>query len=331
MALHAALPLFCKHQRTWRTRCAAGTASVSKQQCSSSTAAAPGVSPSLASSRRAVLISLLPASMLLRSPSAVVAAEAPSTEAAADGDTPEEAARALFAAAFAATTLDGEESGWSAAIAACERSQSAPWSQPLRARALTNRGNARSRQGRLAEALEDYDAAAVLAPNAPDPLLNKGVALEALGRWDEALACYDALLASFPADPAGHNNRGNALLGLRRYAEAAGAYEAAVALAPEFAFAAANRAEALWAAGRKSEAVASLRALLRRYPGFDDARAALAAAYWDAGRASAAEGEWARVEDPRYGKPAWVVSDRRWPPPLAQALADFGALRPQKR
>lgn len=49
-------------------------------------------------------------------------------------------------------------------------------------RAWGNRGNARSRQGKLQEALADYNQAIIICPWSPDPVLNRGVVLEALGR-----------------------------------------------------------------------------------------------------------------------------------------------------
>ena len=59
-----------------------------------------------------------------------------------------------------------------------------PWVPDVVGRAYGNRGNARSRQGRLAEALGDYNTAIALCPWSVDPLLNRGVALEALGRFE---------------------------------------------------------------------------------------------------------------------------------------------------
>ena len=49
-------------------------------------------------------------------------------------------------------------------------------------------------------------------------------------------------------------------------------------------------------------------------------RAALAATLWDAGLEAEAEGQWLRVDDPRYRDLAWVRRTRRWPAPLADAL-----------
>lgn len=58
----------------------------------------------------------------------------------------------------------------------------APWGPDIVGRAWGNRGNARSRQGKLQEALRDYNTAIELCPWSVDPLLNRGAVLEQLGR-----------------------------------------------------------------------------------------------------------------------------------------------------
>lgn len=57
-----------------------------------------------------------------------------------------------------------------------------PWGPDIVGRAWGNRGNARSRQGKLQEALRDYNTAIELCPWSVDPLLNRGAVLEQLGR-----------------------------------------------------------------------------------------------------------------------------------------------------
>eukprot|EP00887_Chlorella_sp_A99_P005292 scaffold1.g5292.t1 len=189
----------------------------------------------------------------------------------------------------------------------------ADWAPDLLGRAWGNRGNARSRQGRLQEALADYDRSIELCPWSVDPVLNRGVALEALGRWDEAVADYQA-------DPSAWNNIGNSRAGQGDWAEAARCYGRAAALAPAFSFAAANEALALYQLGQDNMAIKQMRTLLRRYPEFPDVRAALAAALWEAGLQAEAETEWQRVDDPRYRDVQWLRRDRRWPPRLVGDL-----------
>lgn len=53
------------------------------------------------------------------------------------------------------------------------RDSTAPWMPDVVGRALGNRGNARSRQGRLTQALDDYNASMQLCPWSVDPVLNR--------------------------------------------------------------------------------------------------------------------------------------------------------------
>ena len=73
------------------------------------------------------------------------------------------------------------------------------------------------------------------------------------------------------------------------------------------------------------------RSLLRRYPDFDDPRAALAAAEWELGQYERAEGDWNRVQDPRYADKEWLLKTRRWPATLCEALQAFLEIRMTKR
>ncbi|GMH36135.1 hypothetical protein BSKO_04003 [Bryopsis sp. KO-2023] len=201
------------------------------------------------------------------------------------------------------------------------------WVPDLVGRAWGNRGNARSRMGKLDEALLDYNTSIDICPWSVDPVLNRGVVLEALGRFDDAVADYEAVLAVNRKDPGAWNNLGNAYAGMGKYEEAAEYYGRAAGLAPEFAFAKANRSVALFELGREKEAVRNFRTLLRRYPEFPDVRAALVAALWKMGMEGEAETEWLRVEDPRYKDRNWLQNERRWPPSLVNSLDDFLNLR----
>ena len=64
-----------------------------------------------------------------------------------------------------------------------------PLSNPQPPSLVALRGNARARQGRIAEALADYNASIALCPWSVDPVLNRGVALEQIGRLQEARRC----------------------------------------------------------------------------------------------------------------------------------------------
>jgi tetratricopeptide (TPR) repeat protein len=241
-----------------------------------------------------------------------------------------EAAR-LIEEALGAQNVRQEEALWTRAIQSYSSSPSAdpstkpPWEDDVVGRCLGNRGNARARQGRLDEAVADYNAAMLRAPWSVDPVLNRGVALEAAGRLGEAAEDYRAVLAAAPDDPSAWNNLGNVLGKRGEWPAARDAFSRAADLAPRnaFAFAAAQRALADFQLGETERCVRDLRALLRRFAEFDDARAALAAALWSQGLEAQAEGEWSRVGDARYKDMAWVRRERSWPPKLADALASF--------
>lgn len=234
-------------------------------------------------------------------------------------------------AALAAPSVEEEERLLSVAVTLVEPvSSDVPGRDEVLARALGDRGNARSRQGRFAEALGDYDASHAMLPSSPDPLLNKGAVLEQMGRFQDAIGCYEQVLRLDKNDPAGWNNLANAKLGLADYKGAEEGYLKAIKLSPSFSFARCNWAIAIFAGGgRDDQAMRELRSLTRRYPDFADARAALVAALWATGERGAADEEWERVLDldARYKDMAWLESGRRWPPRLVQAMQDFRGIR----
>jgi len=241
-----------------------------------------------------------------------------------------EAAR-LMQAALAAADVREEEALWTRVVDDYSSPPNTPaasrplWEDDVVGRALGNRGNARSRQGKLNDAVGDYNAAIARCPWSVDPVLNRGVALEAAGRLTDAAADYRAILRASPSDPSAWNNLGNTRGKQGAWREARDCFARAAELAPRnaFAFAVAQRAVVDFQLGDRARCVRDLRALLRRFAEFDDARAALAAALWAQGDEAAAEGEWLRVGDPRYRDLAWVRARRAWPPALADALASF--------
>lgn len=237
-------------------------------------------------------------------------------------------AQSLFKQALEASSVQEEESIWSNIIqefgSQDERAiEQADWLRDVLARAYSNRGNSRSRQGSLNAALGDYSKAEELAPSAVDPSLNKGVALEALGQYDAAIDAYKRVLSLDPTDPAAKNNVGNALVAQGLYADAVKWFTEASRSSSSFAFSLCNRACALFASGERSQALRDIRGILRRYPEFDDARAALVAMLWADSFYSEAESQWQRVDDPRYADRQWLRSIRRWPAPLVDAMEAF--------
>ncbi|GBG61766.1 hypothetical protein CBR_g23280 [Chara braunii] len=201
----------------------------------------------------------------------------------------------IFGQAMSASTVKEEERLWTVIIDRYGDLET-DWTPDILSRAWGNRGNARSRQGKLNEALEDYTKSIQLAPYAIDPVLNRGVVLESLGRYEEAAMDYKAVLDADPRDPAAWNNLGNVMGALGKWDDAVVDYKTAWQLAPEFSFAAANYGLALYEVGQKAAAIRQFRSLLRRYPEFPDVRAALAVSLYADGLTGEAETNWGRME-----------------------------------
>ena len=83
------------------------------------------------------------------------------------------------------------------------------------AKALANRGNAYDDMGRASDALADYTAALVIAPNDAIVHRNRGATLSRLGNTDGAFEEFQRALAASPG-------RARSLLGLATAATAAG-------------------------------------------------------------------------------------------------------------
>ncbi|CAJ1336476.1 unnamed protein product [Effrenium voratum] len=224
--------------------------------------------------------------------------------------------------AVTAPTVQEEEAAWTRML---DRFAGLP---DIEVRVRCNRGNSLARQGKLQEALQDYNRAIELVPDAADPHLNRGAVYEALGRLEEALVDYDLVLRQDETDPAAWNNRGNALLGLRRFQEAKESFQQALDISgtQRFAFAGVNMALAQYELKEDDQAITNLRQLLARYAeAFPDARAAYAMILWDQGDRIEAESQWDRATgtDPRYKSAQWVQEFRRWPPRMMEVFKRF--------
>ena len=172
----------------------------------------------------------------------------------------------LFQQALNAKSVTEEENGWTRVIDAFEGTSWA-WTTELVSRALGNRGNARSRQGKLGDALEDYNKSIAMSPTAPDPLLNRGVLHETMRDFDLALQDYHRVLDLNPSDAAAYNNIGNTQMQIGEYTEAVSSLEKARALVSggSFAFADTNLAMALFLSGDTKRSFSLFRRILTRY------------------------------------------------------------------
>lgn len=121
-------------------------------------------------------------------------------------------------------------------------------------------------QERYAEALPHLETALRLAPDTYATNYNYGIALEKLGRNAEALAAYDRALAVAPQRHEPHLNRGNVLFALGRFDDALAAYDEVLRLRPDHAKGHVNRGLTLARLGRAAEARAALRRALELDP-----------------------------------------------------------------
>lgn len=96
----------------------------------------------------------------------------------------------------------------------------------------THLGSLRLQQGRVEEALGEFDRAIELQPGFGPAYGNRALALEKLGRLEEAIAAYDRALG-FKPEVWLYFNRGNALRDLGKLEEAVESYAQALRLDPE--------------------------------------------------------------------------------------------------
>lgn len=134
--------------------------------------------------------------------------------------------------------------------------------------ALYNRASLLLRVDRAADALASLDALIAHGP-APAPVqLLRGNALSALGRHEAALAVFEEAVRLDPRAPLSHCNRGNTLLTLGRPEEALASLDRALALAPGHPLASYNRGNVLVALDRLTDALASFAQAVRSDPRF---------------------------------------------------------------
>jgi protein O-GlcNAc transferase len=112
--------------------------------------------------------------------------------------------------------------------------EAAPPDDEVRAARLVDEGNALADEGRVAEAMERYEAALALVPGLARAHLNIGNALLATGQAQGALEAYGAALAARPGYAAAHYNIGNAHARLGHAQAAMAAYLQAARLEPGF-------------------------------------------------------------------------------------------------
>src|SRR5438128_4943395 len=132
-------------------------------------------------------------------------------------------------------------------------------------------GLALARHGKLAEAVEHYEAALRLEPGYADAHANAGAALTRQGKLAEAIAHYEQALKTKPDHADAHSNMGAALVGQGKLAEAIEHYQQALRAKPDHADAHTNLGEALAQQGKLDEAIEHYRQALEIRPESADA------------------------------------------------------------
>ena len=125
--------------------------------------------------------------------------------------------------------------------------------------------------GRLDEAIEEFQIALKIDPRFPEAQKNLSVALTEKGRTDEAVAHLQTLIAEHPDDAQGHYNLGNALLKKGDSRSAIAAYQKALLARSRYPAAHYNLGIALDQNGRIDEAIAHYQKAVREQPDYAQA------------------------------------------------------------
>jgi protein O-mannosyl-transferase len=149
-------------------------------------------------------------------------------------------------------------------------------------------GLALEKQGKVSEAIRQYQQALRLKPDYAEAHDNLGVALSNQGKVSEAIAEFVAALRIKPDNAEACNNLGLALASQGKVSEAIYQYEQALRIRPDYAKAQNNIGLALASQGKASEAIAEFAAALRIQPDYAEAHCNLGVALVSQGRIAAA-------------------------------------------
>ncbi len=134
-----------------------------------------------------------------------------------------------------------------------------------------NLGTALDKQGRLDEALRQFQEALKEKPGYAEAYNNLGVVLDEQGRLDEGISQYLQALKLKPNFADAHNNLGAALDKQGRVDQAADHYQQALRLNPDHAAAHYNLGAALGRQGRLDDAIREFQTVLQLQPNSADA------------------------------------------------------------
>src|SRR6266699_1740068 len=145
--------------------------------------------------------------------------------------------------------------------------------------AHNNLGDVWSKNGRLDDAIHEYQAALKITPESPVARNNLGSAFLKQGKVDEAIQEFRRVLSRDPQSFKGHFNLAAALLRGGPTTEAVADYEKAVAINPDYAQGHLALGQALMRAGRLADAIAQFKIAVQLQPGHAHARNSLATAF----------------------------------------------------
>jgi tetratricopeptide (TPR) repeat protein len=132
--------------------------------------------------------------------------------------------------------------------------------------AITMLGTLAARDGKLDQAIEQYDVALALKPDFPEAHFSLGNALDQKGKLDQAIAEYQKALWFRPIAETTHVLLGAALAKQGKYDEAVAHYQAALKLDPDSAVAQNNLARVLHTQGKLNEAIEHYTAAIKLDP-----------------------------------------------------------------
>ena len=199
----------------------------------------------------------------------------------------------LFAAAGLASLRNAvREARWralragaaAAAVAALVCNHAMVAETQIRAGTHINLGNAFIAEGRIQDAIAEYEQALQLKPDDPDAPFNLATALLRTGRFKDAIEYYEQALRIHPNDAPAHCNLGVALVKLGQPGQAIGHFEQALRIDPGYAEAHVILGSVLFDQGRAPEAIGHWERALQINPSFAEARYNLANALLRTGR-----------------------------------------------